>query len=179
MDVGKTPRKSSHAMPLGGATRHSRTSWGAYGRQKSAPTRQHVQVACNAAIRFSTGFSATIPIAEASAAARQRITPRSEPLRDDVATPIPTTPANARAPPHTAQRQTPERQRARGERTTGGPDADEGRGPEDDGDEGREERQMFRIHAQYDNCARALSDQCADAVAPIEISAPSRPNDCT
>ncbi len=85
---------------------------------------------------------------------------------------------------HGAQQHAPDRETTQGERsgrkrTTGGPDADEGRGPQDDGNEGREERQMLRIHAQYDNCARALSDQCGEAVAPIEISAPSRLNDCT
>src|SRR6266404_163754 len=81
---------------------------------------------------------------------------------------------------HTPQRKTTQREWTRREGTARGSDADEGGGPQNDRDEGREKRKTFRIHAQYDNCATASSDQRADVpVAPIEISAPSRPKDCT
>src|SRR5258706_3278889 len=100
-EVGNTPRKTSQVIAVVGALRSSRARTGAYGKHTSAPTAQHVHVTCSAERRPRTGFCATSPIADATAATRQSSTPDSVAFPVDVATPITTTPANATRPPMT------------------------------------------------------------------------------
>src|SRR2546423_675438 len=90
-------------MALKGTVLSSCIKIGANGRQTIAPTAQQVQVTCNAVTRLSTGFSATTPMADASAATRQRMTPARGAWCDVVAKPITTTPANASAPGENAR----------------------------------------------------------------------------
>src|SRR6478672_13436655 len=99
IDVGKMPRKTSHARLTGSATRASSMRPGANGRQAMAPTRHASQVTWRADTFRRTGFWSVTPDAYRSAATRHSATPsgvdEEADASADVATPMITAPAKA------------------------------------------------------------------------------------